>query len=164
MYQDNRKLSKRKYITVVQSGKCERTPSFSGDSPIYSVYQYVSYRLMHRKGSNRPEGWFHSLWGGSDQTVEIRWLWTEEHKFFAPEISFRPSENGTKLAAVIAKALRKRRHDEKEGPEHLIEDLGAYLVEYVNDNKDGCYDDYRVLQAPGEPAMMTIARYAASAE
>lgn len=160
MYQDNRKLGKRRYITVTQSDKVEPTSRLSGDGDIYTVYQHITYRLKHKKGSNRPEGWFHSMWGGSDNTVDVRWLWTHDHDYFAPEVSFRPTEAGMRLSAKVAQALNKMRHCDDEGPERLIADLGAYLVEYVSDNKDGCWDDYRVLQAPGDCPMMVIARAA----
>lgn len=158
------KLSKRSYPTAEISGKSNPTRSLSGDGDIFTVYQYFQLRQKHLKNSNRPDGWFHSTWGGSEQTVEIRWLWTERQSYFAPEIRFRPSTAGVKLSAKIAKALYGQRNTSDEGPDRLMADLGAYLVEFVNDKKEGCWDDYRVLQAPNEPAMMTIARYAASAE
>lgn len=160
MYQDNRKLGKRHYITVTQSGMIEPTRRLGGDGDIFTVYQYFTYRLRHKKGSNRPAGWFHSMWGGSDYTVEVRWLYTDDHNYFAPEISFRPTEAGIKLATKVAKALHEMRNTRDESPERLTADLKAYLVEYVNDNKDGCWDDYRVLQAPGDCPMMVIARHA----
>ena len=155
------KINRKQHITVVQSGLCERTSSLRdpGD-PIYSLYQHFTFRVMHRKGSNRPEGTFHTSWGGSERSIEVRWLRTESLGFFAPEMRFQPSDASMKLAKKVGKALMCIRHTQDEGPDALVDYLKAYVVEYINDNKPGCFDDYKVLHAPGDSAMMTIARYA----
>jgi hypothetical protein len=153
---DKRKLGKRKYMTVVQS---EKGVSCQGsEGPIYQLHQYFALRFKHLKGSNRPTGWYHNANWGHDSQVEVRWLWTERNGFFGSEISFRPTEAGLKIAVKVGKALRGLNY--KAGPEDLMEALGAALVEYISDNKEGCWDDYRPLQVPGEAAMLTIARYA----
>jgi len=153
-----RKTTKRRYMTVVQGEKGNPTPGYNSGS-IYSLHQYFTVRYRHRKGSNRPEGWFHQGYS-SDTTVEVTWLWTEEHEFFAPKVEFRPTELGMKTAMKVATALRSIRSAELEGPDLLADTLGAVVVEYVDDNKEGCWDDYRPLRIPGEPAMVTIARHA----
>jgi hypothetical protein len=156
----NRKLTKRTHITCVQSDdKCFQQHGYNGSSPIFTYHQWFALRWKHKKGSNRPEGWFHSPYG--DIKVEIRWLWTEEHEYFAPEISFRPHRLSNKLVPKVAEALDNLgRHE--SSPDGLIEALGATVVQYADDNgKNGdCYDDYRPLRVPGEPAMVTLARYA----
>jgi hypothetical protein len=156
--EDNRKLSKRQYLTVVCGQRGEPTRSIDGD-PIYTERQYFRMMHMHRKGSNRPVGWFHRGYG-SDQDVEVRWLYTGKNGYFAPEISFRASKNGIKVATRVANALRKIEHTSREDPEALIEDLAAYIVEYVDDRANGCWDDYRCLRAPTDNEMMVIARAA----
>ena len=154
-----RKTTKRRYMTVVQGVKGDPTPGYNGSSSIYKLSQYFTMRFRHRKGSNRPEGWFHQGYS-SDTSVEVMWLWTEEHEFFAPKIEFRPTKLGTKTAVLIAGALQSIRNAELEGPELLADTLKAAVVEYVDDRKEGCWDDYRPLRIPGEPAMVTIARHA----
>lgn len=150
-----RNLTKAVFMTVVESDKCEPTQGVR--SQIYTVWQYFTPRHKHRKGSNRPAGYFHTGIGSFDAQVTVRWLWTEENGFFAPEITFRPS--GRRTANQVAKALAKVERKDG-GPENLSEALGATVVEYVNDNAPGCYDDYRPIRVPGEPAMVTLARAA----
>lgn len=150
-----RKLTKRTHLTVIQSDdKSYASRGYRSD--IYHFHQYFALRWKHKKGSNRPEGWFHSPYG--DIKVEVRWLWTEEHEFFAPELSFRPHALATKIAPKIANAIQEGGY--KFQPDQLIEALGATVVQYVDDNKEGCWDDYRPLRVPGENPMLTIARYA----
>lgn len=154
-----RKLTKRTHLVVVQSdAPYYASPGYSG-GPIYYFHQYFYLMWKHRKGSNRPEGYFHAPYG--DIKVEVKWLWTEEHEYFAPEIMFRPSKLSNKLVPKVGEALEGLSRQDK-GPEGLIEALQATVVEYVDNNgEDGdCYDDYRPLRIPGENAMMTIARYA----
>lgn len=159
MFKDERKLSKRQYITVVQTDRCEKTKRATGEGDIWTVYQYFQHRLKHKKGSNRPEGWFHSIWGGSDQQITVRWLYTEDLGYFAPEISFHPTAAGLKLCNKVAKALYEMRNCKDEGPERLMRDLKASKVKYVDDNKQGCWDDYQPDMSGN--AMLVIARAAA---
>ena len=156
------KLGRRCYMTVVQGEKGNPTPGYEGRIPIYTLRQYFTMRVKHKKGSTRPVGWFHNHGFSSNLTVEVRWLWTEEHQYFAPEITFRPSETGAKVAWKVSQALvsMRRTSEDETQPDALADLLGAVTVEYVDDNKEGCWDDYRPLRVPGEPAMMTIARYA----
>lgn len=147
------KLTKRHYLTVVQSEKRESSQGANG--PIYTVYQYFVNRAKHKKGSTRPAGWLHGA--EYEQRIEVRWLYTERHDFFAPEITFRPTRPGIWLAGRIGKELFRLEYD-NTNPETLLESLGAIVVEYVDDRKDDCWNDYRVLRIPGEPAMVTLAR------
>jgi len=165
MYEDKRKLSKRRYMTVVQGEKGSPTPGYNGGSSIYHMHQCFTLRLKHLKGSNRPAGHFHDGYSSRDGSVEIRWLWTEEHGFFAPEMTVRPTELGLKVVAKVGKALRSipmhgYDDDKEDRPTQLIDLLEATVVQYMDDNKEGCWDDYRPLRIPGEPAMVTLARYA----
>ena len=156
---NKRKTSKRRYMTVVQGEKGDPTPGYGGGGSIYRLSQYFTLRFKHLKGSNRPQGWFHQGYA-SDTSVEVRWLWNEAHQFFAPEIQFRPSKLGTKTAVLIAGALQSIQSAELEGPDLLADTLGAVVVDYLEDNKEGCWNDYQPLRIPGEPAMVTIARHA----
>lgn len=148
-----RKLTKAVFMTVVESDKCEPTQGVR--SQIYTVWQYFTPRHKHRKGSNRPAGYFHTGFGSLDATVTVRWLWTEDNGFFAPEITFRPS--GRRTANQVAKALVKVERKDG-GPDNLSEAMEATVVQYIDDNAPGCYDDYRPIRVPGEPAMVTLAR------
>jgi hypothetical protein len=153
-----RKIAKRLSLTVVSGRMFVTVGAGGGREAIYEENQH--FRLMHKhlRGSNRPRGFFHKSWG-SDEEVGVRWLWTEKNGYFAPEITFRPSKNGVKTASVVCEALLEIPRD-SETPEGLIEKLRATVVEYIDDQKEGCWDDYRVVRVPGEPAMMTIARAA----
>jgi len=157
------KLSKRTYLTVVQSDeRAFSSPGYCGAGPIYSFHQWYALRRKHKKGSSRPEGWFHSPYGNI--RVEIRWLWTEECNYFAPELSFRPNMLANKIVVKIAEALQDIGSTD-DAPDALIEKLQATIVRYVDDNGEcgECFDDYRPLRparVKGEPAMSTIARYA----
>jgi hypothetical protein len=144
-------------MTVIQGEKGDPSPSYDGGS-IYRLHQYFRLRLRHLKGSNRPAGYFHNCYG-SDAAVTVRWLWTEDNGFFAPEITFRPSSLGVKTATKVGEALRSFGWHEAS-PDKLVELLSATVVEYIDDQKEGCWDDYRPLYIPGEPAMVTIARAA----
>lgn len=154
------KLGKRKYMTVVQSEKCDQTRRATGEGYIWTIHQYFSFRVKHKKGSTRPAGTMHNLWSSSDAIVGVEWLNTDDLGYFAPEITFKPTPNGIKISQKVSKALYEMRNTEDQGPEALAEKLEAYVVEYINDNKKDTWEDYRVLQAPNEPAMMTVARYA----
>lgn len=147
----DRKIGKRLHMTVIQSDK--GLTREGGD--IWQMHQHFQLRRKHLRGSNRPAGWFH----GSvfDWTVDVRWLWTEAHDFFAPEITFRPK--AMKTVIKIAKAFDA--FDYCEGsPDALCLALKAFSVLYVDDNKDGCWDDYLLLRDYSENAMMTLARAA----
>jgi hypothetical protein len=158
--QDKRKLGKRQFVTVVMGERSEpRQPHYREDGPIYTQHQYFKLRHKHLKGSNRPAGWFHDT-SSYDSRVEIRWLYTDELGYFGEEITFRPTTNGIKLAAKVGKALQEVRWEKGDKPQALNDKLNATVVEYVDDRKDGCWDDYRPLRVPGENPMMTIARYA----
>jgi hypothetical protein len=154
-YVDNRKLSKRRVLTVVSGQKGQSSRGTDGD--IYTERQY--FRMMHKhlKGSTRPVGHFHKGYG-SDRQVEIRWLWTEKLGYFAPELSYQVSKDSIAIAKTIGEALREM--NEKLGPEGLIERAQACVVEYIDDNKEGCWDDYRCVRMPGDSEMMIIARAA----
>jgi hypothetical protein len=154
---DERKISKARVLTVVSGQRYVSSRGSDGD--IYEANQH--FRLMHKhlKGSNRPRGFLHKGWG-SDRDVSVRWLWTEKLGYFAPEISFRPSKESLRVASMVSDALLEIVNTDKEDPEKLIERLGAFVVEYVSDQKEGCWDDYRVIRAPGDSEMMVIARAA----
>jgi hypothetical protein len=154
---NEQKLSKRQYMTVVESEKCD--PTRGDRDPIYSVFQYFRLRFKHLKGSNRPAGYYHDSSGSYDATVNVRWLYTESNRYFAPEITFRPTEKGIKTAHKVGQAIHTLGYRE-ETPEGLVEALKASVVEYMDDNKDGCWDDYRPLRVWGENAMETLARAA----
>ena len=149
----DRKLSKRLYLTLVQSEKRDPTPSYDDGSPIFSLYQHFRLRYMHVKGSNRPRGYYHDA--TADASVTIRWLWTEDHDFFAPDVSFSPRPIAHKVVRRLIAAMDKI--GGKLTPENLCEELQAMIVEEVP-NESGCYDDYRPVRIPGEPFMLTIAR------
>jgi len=155
------KYGRRKYLTVVQSGLCERSRG-GRDCDIFSLYQYFTFRVKHKRGSTRPEGTFHSEWSGSDYTVEVKWLYTDDLGYFAPEISFRPTRQAAKVANLVAKALCGWRgscpEDRKTEPERFSDSLGAIVVEYINDQTPGCWNDYRVIRVPGDSEMMLLAR------
>jgi hypothetical protein len=156
-----KKLSKRLYLTVTQSGKCGPTRGFRSD--IYTVHQDFALRLMHRKGSSRPAGYYHDGFGSYDAKVEVTWQWTDDLGYYAPEISFRPSARALKIVNKIAKALHEIRNKRDVNPDDLTEMLKATVVEYCEDNNRGdpeLYDDYRPIRVPGECAMATLARAA----
>jgi hypothetical protein len=152
------KLGKRPHLTVCWYGRDGQTPTpgYDGGSPIYTERLCFRYRFPHKKGSRYPVGYYHDGYG-NDDTVEVRWLWTVEHEFFAPEVTFRPGRLGLKAVAKIAKALEKLGRDSQ--PEALCEALQAMLVEQV-EVAGHFRDDYRSVRLPGEPAMVTIARAA----
>lgn len=152
----DRKLSKRLHLTVTWQDRegTRPTPAYDGGSPIYSEYLHFKLRRMHLRGSNRPRGYYHDAY--YHNAVNIRWLWTEDHGYFAPEITFNPSPRSLKIAKMIIKALEKI---ERAKPEELCEALGAMIVERV-ENEPGMYEDYRPVRLVGEPAMATIARAA----
>lgn len=154
---DKRKLSKAMYLTAVCGQKYISTRS---DCDIYTEMQFFQMMHRHNKGSNRPRGWFHRGYGHKD--VEVRWLWTEKNGYFAPEISFRPERGESILPLVVrlTKAIKAMVYTDREGPESLIEAVKAYVVEYVNDQAEGCWDDYRLIRAPGDNEMMVLARAA----
>lgn len=148
---DNRKLSKRFRMTVVQSDK---TVTRKGGD-IYTLHQHFQLRRKHLKGSNRPVGTYHG--STHDGTVDVRWLWTEELEFFAPEITFRP--RAVKTAMKVAKAFGSFRYRDGS-PDELCTALKVCEVRFIDDNKEGCWDDYRLLRDYTENAMMTLARAA----
>ena len=154
-----RKLTKRTHMTCSQSNEKYETrwSTVDGVGRIYNFHQSFALMWKHRKGSNRPEGWFHSPYG--DINVEVTWCWVEKLGWYAPNVSFRPHRLSTKIVATVSKALEGLRYDGT--PDMLIEALQATTVTFADDNGKGdCYDDYRPLCIPGEPAMVTIARYA----
>lgn len=151
------KLSKRQHMIVQQSGKVKpERPSFGSDEPVHTLHQHFRFGRKHQKGSTRPVGYFHTG-GNYEETVHVKWLWTEKLEFFAPEVTFRP--RGVKVAIKVAKALDAFGY-RQGNPDSLSEALKATVVEYMNDNAPGCWDDWRPLRVPGENAMMTIARAA----
>jgi len=152
----NMKLGKRQHITVVDGEKGDPTRGTDGD--IYKKHQYFHYRVKHLEGSTRPKGWYHDH-ASYIMTVEVRWLWTESLGYLAPEVTFKPYEDGLKLARKVGQALVTIRNN-NETPDGLIEALKADVVEYVSDNKDGCWSDYRPIRVWEENAMMTLARAA----
>lgn len=155
----DRKLSKRLYLTVVWQDRhsSRPTPGYDGGSPIYTEYLHFRLRWMHRKGSNRPKGYYHDTFC-HDGTVTVRWLWTEEHKHFAPEVTFSPTEDSLRIVRKLTKVMEKIGKRNLE-PETLCEALEAMIVESV-ENEAGAYDDYRPVRLVGEPAMVTLARAA----
>lgn len=153
-YRDNRKLAKRPTLTVVSGQKGRSSSGYDGD--IYTERQYFRMMHAHRKGSNRPAGFMHKGYGCGE--VEVRWLWTEKLGYFAPELSYQVSRPTVSIAQTLHKVLLEM--NEKLGPDGLIEQTKAYVVEYVDDNKEGCWDDYRVVRAPNDTEMMVIARAA----
>jgi hypothetical protein len=72
---------------------------------------------------------------------------------------FHNCYGGVKTATKVGEALRSFGWHEAS-PDKLVELLSATVVEYIDDQKEGCWDDYRPLYIPGEPAMVTIARAA----
>jgi len=152
------KLGKRPQLTVCWYGRDGQTPTpgYDGGDPIYTERLCFRYRYPHLKGSKHPKGFYHDGYG-TDDTVEVRYLWTVTHNYFAPEITFRPGRLGIKAVAKITKALEKLGRDPE--PEALCEELQAMIVESVPD-ENGSYNDFRPVRIPGEPAMVTIARAA----
>ena len=151
----DRKLSKRYQMTVIQGNKVPPARSYFGNDPICTMHQHFQLRRKHLKGSNRPAGWLH----GSihDGTVDVRWLWTEDLGFFAPEITFKP--RAFKTVTKVAKAFDSLGY--RDGtPDNLCIALKALAVEFIDDNKDGCWDDYRLIRDYTENAMLTLARAA----
>jgi hypothetical protein len=157
----NRKTSKRRHMTVVQSEKGE--PTIGTQSNIYTIHQHFTLRFKHLRGSNRPAGYFHDGFASRDGSLNVRWLWTKENGFFAPELSFRPTALGTKVAVKVAKTLGGFAYD-AESPLNLILKLRATNVCYVQDNKEGCWDDYMPIDLPVEDedvnAMVVLAKAA----
>ena len=148
----DRKISKRRYMTVVQSEKGDRHQGSEGGGPywdIYTIHQHFTLRFKHLRGSNRPAGYFHDGFNSRDGSVDVRWLYTESNGFFAPEITFRPTEQGIKVGIKVAKALREFAYD-RESPLKLILKLNATNVNYVDDTAHGCWDDYMPVDLPTE--------------
>lgn len=163
----DRKLGVREFITVRTGEKYlsshGRAGIGSGDD-IFTEHMVFMMMTKHRNGSIRPAGWFHKGYCAKD--VDVTWLWTESHKYFAPKIEFRPeSKSILKLVRLLGEVLTTMEHKDRDarGPEALIDALGAYVVEYVDDGLAGGWDDYRVVRAPGDSAMMVIARAAQGA-
>lgn len=154
----NRKTSKRQYITTTIGDRYEQGNAYNSEFKLYEIHQSFTLRVKHLKGSNRPEGWYH--YNPMDGGVEVRWLYTDKLGYFAPEISFKPSSSSLKIVLKIGKAIQDIKHDHDVSPDILADKLVASVVESVNDNKEGTYEDYRPLRIQGEPAMMTIARHA----
>ena len=156
-----RKLTKRLHLVVSQSeSKYEAHWSrVEGVGQVYCFHQYFALMWKHRNGSTRPEGWFHSPYG--DIRVDVTWSWEERLGWYAPKIELRPHRLSAKIVAKVTEALQGHLRD--DGPDGLIERLGATVVTFAADNNRGdeeLYDDYRPLRVPGEPAMVTLARYA----
>jgi hypothetical protein len=154
MHEDNRKLSKSMKLTVVSGQKGQSSRGQDGD--IFTERQYFRLMHQHRAGSNRPKGFFHK--GFISEDVEIRWLWTEKLGYFAPELSYQVTRTTFSMAKTIGTVLLDM--NEKLGPAGLIEKVQASVVEYIDDNKDGCWNDYRPIACPGDTEMMIIARAA----
>jgi hypothetical protein len=155
-----RKTSKRRYMTVVQSGKGD--PTRGSEEDIFTIHQYFTLRVKHLRGSNRPAGYFHNGWSSREGSVDIRWLYTDSNGFFAPELTFRPTETGIKVAIKVAKALQAFAYD-KASPLGLILKLKATPVDYMQDDKQGCWDDYKPVDLPTADegnAMEILARVA----
>jgi hypothetical protein len=150
-----RKIGRRWYVTVTQGDKVPPHARVYSNEPIYTLHQHFHFRQKHLKGSNRPAGWFHG--NSYDGSVHVRWLWTESNRFFAPEITFCP--RAVKIASKVAHALNGI-YLLESSPDELCLALKAFEVEYVTDEKDGCWDDYRLLRDYTENAMMTLARAA----
>ena len=157
-YRDDRKLAKRPTLTVVCGQKGQTSRGTDGD--IFTERQYFRMMHAHRKGSNRPVGFMHKGFGCEE--VEVRWLWTEKLGYFAPELSYQVKRDTLKIAETLHKVLLEM--NEKLGPEGLIEHAKATVVEYIDDRKENCWDDYRVVRAPGDCEMMVIARAAVGDE
>lgn len=153
------KLTKRMHLTCSQSDdKYEtRYSTCDGMGKVYAFHQSFALMWKHKKGSKRPEGFFHSPYG--DIKVEVTWNWVERLGWYAPKIEFRPHRLATKIVAKVANALSEIKNDRDVNPDMLIDELAAIVVALADD-KEGCYADYRALRVPGEPAMMTIARHA----
>jgi hypothetical protein len=156
--QDNRKLAKSTVLAVVSGQKYESTRASGGYAAIYAEHQHFYTMRKHLRGSNRPAGWLHRDYGVKE--ANVRWLWTEENRYFGAQIEFQPGRSCMKLIKLLDKLIKAMAHTDAEGPATLIQRANAFVVEYVTDQKEGCWDDYRVIQAPGDSDMMIIARAA----
>lgn len=154
-----RKTSRTSYLTVVSSNKRVSCRCSDGSGDIYEEIQ--TFRKMHKhlQNSTRPRGWFHRGYS-SHQEVEVRWLWTDKNGYFAPEISYQPTKASIATAKWVAECIVENERSDKDNPDGLIEKTEAFVVEYVNDDKEGGYDDYVCRRAPGDTDMMVIARAA----
>ena len=148
------KLNRRPDLTVCWH---ERRETESIDGGLYVEVLSFRFRYMHKRGSNRPKGYYHDGFGHED-TVTVRWLWTERLEHFACEITYYPTALGIKANRKIGDALLKigRR---ASSPELLCETLEVLIVEDVP-NEGDAYDDYRPVRIVGEPCMVTLARAA----
>jgi hypothetical protein len=155
----NRKLGKRPHLTVCWYERRETSASsYSDGGPIYKERLCFRYRFIHKKGSNRPKGYYHDGFGGYEDTVEVTWAWTEKLGHYACEIHARPSRLGTKAALKILPVMEKIGRSALT-PEKLCEALEVMIVESVEDEGEAYYD-YRPVRIVGEPAMLTLARAA----